>query len=152
MNCESNSVFLPQTVTFGYLPTLFYDLLLIDGPYPALFTCTNQEETRTFLVLCPSTEKRDIQYIIVEVEPERIIALLEDNITIRDVFGDDKTTVYIHSDKPNRPQITITCLGCVDPKHLPTPGFTMDADPGEFDEEIGILRKRQETLNKKGTI
>lgn len=150
MGDEKFRIFLSATDSCGLLPSLLYDLLLIDGPYPALFTCTDPDEERTFLVLCPSCEKADHQFIIVEVKPDVVISLLQNKATIRDVWGGEDTKVFVKREPKGIPQLTVTRIGDINPRYLPTPGYTMDASPGEFDEEIAILHQRQEKLNQKG--
>ena len=140
---KKNNVFLTSEESGGLLPALRYDLLLAEGPYPFLFTCTDEEERHTYLVVCHISNGEKTEWVAAECPLEQLIGLLRDKVSIRDTFGAGSAPAYVvtrHRDgevSVRKAEVgTLTAI-------LPTPGCYMDAEAGEFDEEIGMLRARK---------
>lgn len=136
-------IFLSAQESGGLLPELTYDLLLGDGPYPFLFTCTAEDEKRTFLVVCHTSDVCKAEWVVAECPLERLEGLLTDRVTMRDAFGAPEDEAYLvtrlrDGSAPTVKRETIRRLEAF----LPTAGFYMDVEEGEFDEELGVLRAR----------
>lgn len=128
------------------LPNLVYDLLLADGPYPFLFTCTSEDERETYLVVCHTSNAEKTEYIVAQCSPVDIQLMLKNEYTIRDALIRNHSHVFLvtYPRGELQPQVRYMALKDIPPEILPTPGYYMDAEDGEFDEELAILEKRVE--------
>lgn len=70
----------------GGLPKLYMDLILFEGRYPMLFTCTDDGGN---LYICSQYnvdgEKR--AWVVGKTTSAKVIAMLSDRLTIREAFG-----------------------------------------------------------------
>ena len=115
--------------------------VLFESYYPILFTCVN-ERNELFLCVCCQKNRNGTKWLITQTTPRTIIELLQNGISLRDAFlkysdvqitvikKDQDIFVYEHSDD----------WDCVNSRCLPDPNAFMDAEEGEFTEDIEYFR------------
>lgn len=141
MNMNTN-IFLNEDENLG---PLYLDMVLVEATRPLFFTCIDNND-RMYACSCHCADGEKCQWVVVPTTCEKMIEVLTDGITIRDVFdGSDEdvflVTLYAGSSQKVVEQVNLSQL----PEDiLPTPGYYMEAEEGEFDEEIAELRNRQE--------
>lgn len=116
------------------------DRILFESKYPVLFTCKNDNEVYLFICHCVNSER--IDWIGTRTTYDNLINLLENKITIRSAFlnvTDDK--LMIEYDGKNVSYIQKKAEELPD-AILPTMGEYMDAEEGEYEEEIAEFKKR----------
>lgn len=116
------------------------DTVLFESKYPVMFTCRNGEDIYLFICCLVSADK--LKWIGTKTDYNTLIRLLENGITIRDAFlnvTDEKLLIEYDGRK-------ISCAICnsedIPDKLLPTAGEYMDAEEGEFTEEIHLFKVR----------
>lgn len=123
---------------------LFYDMVLIEATRPIFFTCTdNNDEMYACSCHCANGEK--CEWIIVPTTADRIIKVLSDEITIREVFeftNENAFLVTLHTGQ-SAPIIKRLQVQDIPDNILPTAGYNMEPEEGEFDAEIAELRERE---------
>ena len=123
--------------------SLYMDLILVEYRQPILFTCID-EKSHMYLVTCFRADSQERDWLIAETEPERIISLLSNELTIRDAFPTGDCAVYWVKKARNteRPSVRECRADEIPGEFFPTPGMFMDTDEGEFKEELAELRTR----------
>lgn len=120
---------------------LYEDLILIDDIYPILFTCVDDLEN-TYLCSCYFADPSKTLWLAIKTEPERVINLLNNKVTIRKLFESDELWEICKSKNEEIQVKRIEDCKNFDENAFPAEGEYMDADTGEFEEEIAILKKR----------
>lgn len=129
------------------LGKIYIDKIFFETNYPILFSCTN-EKNDLFICVCCQNNGRGIKWLLTGTSEQLIIDMLENRITIREVFVFD-------------PRIRITI--CLTDKYniyenvledwadnsifLPSKGEYLDADKGEYDDEITYYKIRKYKRN-----
>ena len=129
-----------EMFNFKDIGQLTLDKVFFASYYPILFTCNNKNED-LYLCVCCQAEPNLKKWLISRTQPQYIIKLLKNEITIRDAFllpksSNEKYTI-IHKD--NKSSIELNNKDDWNSKEsifLPTEGEYIDADPDEFIEEI----------------
>ncbi len=123
--------------------TIFYDMVLFDCRYPVLFTCVDADKN-LYLCACYKADPKSREWIMACTTEDTVISLLRDEITIHDTFLQNNEFLYRIMLKQGEETPTIEKLRIQDvPENiLPTPGYFMDADDDEFDNEIAELERR----------
>lgn len=124
-------------------PQLDYDLILFDDAYPVLFTCVDKKDN-LYICTCHCATAKKREWVIAQTTPQKVIELLTDEITIRDIFESCKGKSYIatmHVGK-QEPEVQSLNISEMPSDILPTAGYYMESDPGEFDEEIAVMETR----------
>ena len=138
----NTNIFLNEDENLG---PLYLDMVLVEATRPLFFTCIDNND-RMYACSCHCADGEKCQWVVVPTTCEKMIEVLTDRITIRDVFdGSDEdvflVTLYAGASRKVVEQVNLSQL----PEDiLPTPGYYMEAEEGEFDEEIAELRNRQE--------
>lgn len=120
---------------------LYEDLILNDDIYPVLFTCVDDFEN-TYLSICYFADPSKILWLVTKTAPERVIDLLNNKVTIRELFESDELWAICKSKNEEIQVKRIEDCKNFDKNAFPAEGEYMDADTGEFEEEISILKKR----------
>ena len=120
---------------------LYEDLVFIDGIYPVLFTCVDSLKY-TYLCACYFADHSKTLWLVTKTEPERLIELLNNKETIRELFKSDELWVICKSKNEEIQVKRIENCKNFDQNAFPAEGEYMDADTGEFEKEISILKKR----------
>lgn len=127
------------------IPTLYWDMILVESTKPVLFTCRDKEDNRYICARCRADAER-CEWIIVPTTCERLIDLLNSKVSIRQIFDGYEAHGFLAERRAGEAQMYAYPVSMEDipPELLPTAGYTMDADPGEFNEEIALLQKASE--------
>ena len=121
---------------------LYEDLVFIDDIYPVLFTCVDDLEN-TYLSTCYFADHSKTLWLVTKIEPERVINLLNNKVTIRELFESDELWMICKSKSKKEIQVKqIADCKNFDKNAFPAEGEYMDVDEEEFEEEISILKKR----------
>ena len=120
---------------------LYEDLILNDDIYPVLFTCVDDFEN-TYLSICYFADPSKILWLVTKTAPERVIDLLNYKVTISELFESDELWAICKSKNEEIQVKRIEDCKNFDKNAFPAEGEYMDADTGEFEEEISILKKR----------
>ena len=113
------------------------DVILFESKYPVLFTCKNDKDIYLFICYYVNSEK--IKWIGTRTTYDNLIDLLENKITIRDAFlnvTNNKIMIVYDGKK----------AGEIPDEVLPTIGEYMDAEDGEYEEEIVEFKKRNKNI------
>lgn len=116
------------------------DIILFESKYPVLFTCTNGQEA--YLFSCCLMNASVVKWIGTKTDYEILVKLLENKITIQEAFlnGADEKLLIEYNGRD------VQCNSIVKEQIpvelLPTAGEYMDAEEGEFVEEIDIFKSR----------
>lgn len=124
--------------------TMTFDTVLFESRYPVLFTCKNKGTVYLFICYLVNSEK--IKWIGTRTTYENLIELLENNITIRDAFlnvTDHK--IMIEYDGENI-EYQWKESEDISEKILPTAGEYMDAEDGEYEEELAEFQERNKSV------
>lgn len=116
------------------------DKIFFESYYPILFTCIN-EKKELFLCVCVKSNSVMKKWLISKINPQIIIDLLTDKITIRDAFLKDKRDKYTIVNDLSKKDKRIEVNNQLDwdsgnSTDLPSAGEYMDVDEDEFFEEI----------------
>lgn len=122
---------------------IYMDFVFFEAPYPALFTCVD-DSGNTYIAACFHADSQEKKWIIAGTTPATVIDLLCNRVSIRDIFpkGSEIVWVAVKSKGFQKPVVDIRKASDVPEEIFPTPGYYLDADEGEFDEEIAVLMER----------
>ncbi|MBQ9521996.1 MAG: hypothetical protein IJR72_05440 [Oscillospiraceae bacterium] len=124
------------------LPSLYWDMILAEYIRPILFTCVDKYN---FLYICSCfyAGADAVKWILVKTTEEAVIQLLQNQIPIHDIFSNAEDVYLLTlSERGAQPQAVKNAARDVPEHYFPTAGYDMDAEDGEFDEEIAELRER----------
>ena len=107
------------------------DVVLVDFVYPVLFTCVD-DYGNMYIASCYLADSKTKGWLIADTSPEKVISLLQDEITIRDIFLDTPLWQAVLKVGDNAPAVKQVNADELDPYILPAEGEFMDVDPGEF--------------------
>lgn len=121
------------------IPTLYWEMIFVELTRPLLFSCLDESGNR-YICSCHRADGEQCEWIVVPTTCERLIELLTDQITIRQIFDADEkqgflVTLRAGEEAPTARAVEVKELP---PEILPTAGCYMEADPGEFDELLSI--------------
>ena len=126
-------------VTICDIGQLYYEKVFFEGAYPIIFTCVDDRRNR-YLCVCCQNNKEGRRWLISSTTPATIIAMLQNRITLRDAFLQSyNVRVSAFSTNGN-----LECtnndpyIWSDDSIYLPKEGEAIDAEDGEFDEEISF--------------
>lgn len=121
---------------------LYEDQVLLDYIYPVLFTCVDDFDNM-YISVCYDADISKTCWLLAKVKPVQVIDLLENKITIREMFEcDDLWNICKLSHSSEKNVEKIKDYKTFDSKAFPAKGEYMDADEGEFSEEIEIFKNR----------
>lgn len=122
------------------LPTLYEEMTLVEAIGPILFICRDGDD-RLYLCACHCANGQKREWIIAPSQPKRLTELLRNQITIREALSPEDGMVFLVTlyagetvSKAERKH-----LDELPDKILPTAGYYMDSEEGEFDAEIARL-------------
>ena len=124
------------------------DIVLVDFIYPVLFTCVDDYDNM-YIVSCYLADSKTKEWLIAETSPEKVISLLQNETTIRDLFFNTNLWQAILKAENTVPSIRHVKADELDSHIFPTEGEFMDADPDEFTTEIQQLSKRINNIYSK---
>lgn len=138
MNTNMNKkIFLKQN---NLLPTLYMYMVFAESLTPILFACQD-DASNVYICSCHCQNAIKQEWIIAPTTYSQLIDLLTDKLSIKDIFVKDKQSLYIATINANIPSAKVVKRDILSLHNiLPTAGCYMEADPGEFDEELEILQ------------
>lgn len=115
------------------------------GKYPVLFTCKNDKDIYLFICYYVNSEK--IKWIGTRTTYDNLIDLLENKIAIRDAFLNvtNNKIMIVYDGKEVKYEIKKASE--IPDEVLPTIGEYMDAEDGEYEEEIVEFKKETRILS-----
>ena len=130
-----------QFMEISKLGKLNVDVVLFESYYPILFTCLNDNKD-LFLCVCCQSNKEGRKWLITKTTPQIVIRILKNQVTVRDaflmfpevqitVFDDSKQTLIKEHNKLDWDEEKSISL--------PDKGEFLDAEDGEFDDEIAYF-------------
>lgn len=125
-----------NTFKLGIYGELVTDKILFEANYPILFTCKN-EKGDLFICVCCQNNAQGKKWLLTRTTEELVIDMLRDNISIREVFlsfSECRISVYAGNEyivKENE-----EADWGENSIFLPKKNEFMEAEPGEFDDEI----------------
>ena len=124
------------------LPSVYWDMVLAEYGRPILFTCLDEYDN-LYICSCYHAGGDAVEWMLVKTTEEAVIKLLQNQIPIHDMFSDAETVYLLTlSERGAQPQAVKKATQDVPENYFPTAGYDMDAEEGEFDEEIAELRER----------
>lgn len=117
------------------LPKLVIDMVFVEELRPVLFSCRDNDGK---LYICSRfrVNAKLTEWVVARTEAELIIALLNGIITMHNIFTLSKE-LWIRTKKAdNTVQVKRFLLTPDTEWLLPTNGYSIEAEPGEFNEEI----------------
>lgn len=116
------------------LSNITIDQVLFESSYPILFS--GHDNNNIYLFICHSVNSERMSWIVTRTTYDIIISMLNNKMTIRDAFlGFTSEKILLTFDKEGM-HTSICDVKDIDDNILPTSGQYMDAEEGEFDEEI----------------
>lgn len=138
-------IFLNKTDGF---PTLYMDMVFVESVRPILFTCID-EDGQTYICSCCYASGDKCVWIVADTTLGNVISLLRNECEIWDMFGNNKhVTVVAKYSGVEYPEIQSLELRDVPEEFLPTKGYGMDAEDGEFEKELKELQSRLDSSNE----
>lgn len=136
-------------VQIDAIGNLEMDMVLFESYYPILFTCLN-EKRELFLCVCCQANSKGKKWLLTKTTPQIVIDILENKITLRNAFlqfpevqytilADGNNQEIIEKDKNDWDYNSSVCL--------PDKGEYMEAEEGEFDDEIAYYKSLNSDFN-----
>ena len=125
-----------------FFKNIVMDKVLFESKYPILFTCKN--EGSVYMFICCLVNSTSAKWIATKTNYKTLIDLLEDRITIREAFLNGCAEKFIIEYKGLEKNIICNMVHTNDVPEvlLPTKGEYMEAEDGEFAEEIQLFKSR----------
>ena len=126
------------------LPELYMDMVLVEARRPILFVCKDRDE-EVYIVSCHCSNGEKSEWLIQKTTHAKLIELLTDKITVRDIFVKGYDDLFVATLCAGQKKATVfrRNLQDIEDRVLPTAGFYMEAEDGEFEEELEILQAAQ---------
>lgn len=119
---------------------IILDKILFEGEYPVLFTCKKDDDI--YLFICCMVSASKVEWIGTKTDYDTLIGLLENKITIREAFLNVTDEKYLVKYDGSEVFYTETKAENIPDKLLPSAGEYMDAEEGEYAEEIKVFESR----------
>ena len=119
---------------YSPLKDLHIDQILFEADYPVLFSGIN--ENRELLFVCSVANQHEMIWVVTETEIDDIISMLENRVTIRDPFVEGNRKKYLIRYDGTVVSGKETSLSEIPDELLPSIGEYMEAEEGEYSEEI----------------
>ena len=120
------------------------DKILFESKYPVMFTC--KKDNDIYLFICCMVNADIVEWIGTRTDYDTLIGLLENKITIRDAFLNVTDKKYLVKYDGLKVSYTETKAESIPDKLLPSAGEYMDAEEGEYAEEIKIFESRNKNF------
>lgn len=114
---------------------LYYDCILLDGDEPVLFTCTNNRKELYYCV-CIYNVLGAQEWLITKTTPKWMCRLLKNEITMRHAITVKEKIWFAKECRNGHIEWEYKDVNDFPDDYLPTDRIYMDADDGEFDEEL----------------
>lgn len=122
--------------------TLKMDIIIFETYVPILFTCKNDMNENFLCVNCQNNE-RGRRWLFTKTNGKILIKLFENELTIREAFLQfPEFQLTLFDDGNGIVQDDSGKDWTEESEYLPKADVLLDADPGEFDEEIAYYRNK----------
>lgn len=124
------------------------DKIFFESYFPIIFTCINKSN-QLFFVVCCKNNQDGCKWLICKTEPEKIVQLLKNKITVRNVLLESSERFslnYIHNEYIFDDTAADFNENSI---YLPKKDSFMYPDEGEFDKEIIYYSSKQFIEYKK---
>jgi len=115
------------------------DKVFVEGSYPILFTCTD-EENGLFLCSCCQNNAEARKWLVTKTDKNIIVSMLENKITMREAFFEYRNDKYTIIEDNEGVYVSYGCgeqeYWGEDSLYLPDKGEYIEAENGEFQEEV----------------
>jgi len=130
---------------------LYMDKIIFEAAYPVLFICTD-EKKHLFMCVCCQNNEEGRRWLICRTTADNILDMLRDKASIRASLlkmPNDRFMIYeAVGEKPT--EVDDSTVWEEESIYLPKKGEFLDAEPGEFDDEIQYYEDLNwESYNKK---
>lgn len=133
------NIFLNRTENF---PALYIDMVLVESIRPILFTCID-EDGQLYICSCCFASGDKCIWIVADTTLNDVISLLRNECEIRDMFGcHECLTVITKYGQTEDPEICTQFIQNIPKDFLPTKGYYMEVEEGEFEDELEELNSR----------
>lgn len=119
---------------------IILDKILFESKYPVLFTCKKDDDI--YLFICCMVSASKAEWIGTKTDYDTLIGLLENKITIREAFLSVAEEKYLLKYDGSEVFYTETKAENIPDELLPSAGEYMDAEEGEYAEEIKVFESR----------
>lgn len=123
---------------------LVLDMILFESKYPVLFTCKNGRDI--YLFSCCLVNAKVIKWIGTKTNYETLIKMLQNELTIREAFLKVSEEQIVIEYDGKIVKVNLIKNELVPTELLPTAGEYMDAEEGEYAEEIAEFEYRNKNL------
>lgn len=116
---------------------LTIEKILFDAGYPILFTCRS-DGGKLYLCVCCQYNELGKKWLLAETVPDVVVKMLRNKVTIRDAFlmAEGKRFTIIQKDGLSIKENVLEDWDAEKSIFLPDAGEYMEAESGEYDEEI----------------
>lgn len=116
---------------------LYIDKVLFEVGYPVLFTCINDERD-LFICVCCKNNENGAKWLINKTTADRIVQMLKNKITLRDIFLCEGQNRYSVNSLDNKIDIIKNDAEdwSEDSVYLPKKNEYLDAEEDEYTEEL----------------
>lgn len=135
----NSDLFFKSLSNHSELPDLYYFDIILEYAYPILFICQSEAGT-LYIVSCFLVDGEKQQFVVSETTNQALLDMLHDKITMHDIFCQGKD-LFVITKAPYGTNVTCEkfTLETINQTFLPSPGFFIEADEGEFDDIIDKL-------------
>ena len=124
------------------LPRLYMDMVFVESIRPILFTCMDDND-QLYICSCGYASGDKCVWVVENTTLGNVISLLRNECEIWDMFGNsERVAVVTKYSGVEYPEIQSLALQDVPKEFLPTKGYGMDVEDGEFEEELEELQSR----------
>lgn len=118
------------------------DFVLVESKYSVWFTCRDKNDV--YLFICCLVNSQTVKWIGTKTTYEILISLLKDGITIREAFlnvCEEKIIIEYYGPGKDVEYEKVNAND-IPEKLLPTYGEYMEAEEGEFEDELRVFQSR----------
>ncbi len=128
---------------------LFIDKILFESYFPIVFTCLNEEKD-VFIVVCCQNNEYGCKWLLGKTDALSIVRMLRDEITIRQLLLEYSSGRVSVTYMENEYEIAYNNSDWDDNSlYLPKDDSYMNAEDGEFEEEIKYFLTLENPINYK---
>ena len=127
------------------LPTLYWDMILVQYVRPILFTCRTAFD-QLYIFSCYQADATGIKWLAARTTEEKLIQLLKNEIEIHDMFFNEDKTVFLVEQAGATEEKTVErkLTSEVPAEIFPSSSYYLEAEDDEYSDEIRELKERME--------
>lgn len=124
----------------NHIGQTYYDCIILDGIEPVIFTCVD-ESKNLYYSICVYNVVGEQEWFISRITPEAMCDLLNNKLTLREATTFGEKIWFAKESQNGSIEWTYKDAKEYPNDFLPAAGVYMDADKGEFDDEISHFKK-----------